>query len=75
MSSSWQPEPEGAVGRDREMEGRWLWLMPCGFVFLLELIYSSDEQLFTFMIFYSGLITHRSPQVEKASKGSIDMFY
>lgn len=59
----------------REMEQGWLWAIPFGCVFLLELIYSSEEWLSTFMVFYSGLIRHRSPWVGKESKGTITMFY
>lgn len=60
---------------EMEMEGSWLWLIPFGFVFLLELIYSPEEWFFTFMVFYAGLIRHRSPWVGKEIKKTINMFY
>lgn len=63
------------MGRDREMEGGTLSLIPFGSLFLLQLIYSSEEWLFAFTIFYSRLTRHRGPQAGKASKRTINMFY
>lgn len=80
LLSSWQPEPKVARGwvggeTDQEMEGGTLSLIPCGSVFLLQLIYSPEEGLLASAIFYSRLTRQRGPQAGKESKRTVNMFY
>lgn len=75
MSSSWQAELEGG-GRKRQTDrGKLTVINTLWFIFLLQIIYSSEEWLFAFMIFYSGLTRHTALQPGRENRRTINVFH